>query len=80
MRQTAGILALLGLLVPLSLHAQSAPSDWDVAARHGPARNVEFDVDEGTWMSLDVSPDGGQIVFDLLGDIYTMPGEAARPA
>jgi len=30
-------------------------------------------------MSLDVSPDGKEIVFDLLGDIYSMPitgGEA----
>ena len=36
---------------------------------------VDIDVDEGTWMSLDVSPDGKQIVFDLLGDLYTLPIE-----
>lgn len=29
--------------------------------------------DAGTWMSVDVSPDGQQILFDLLGDIYVMP-------
>ncbi|CAN5635548.1 hypothetical protein BH23GEM3_BH23GEM3_13580 [soil metagenome] len=46
---------------------------WDVAAAHGPTRDLAFDTDEGTWMSLDVSPDGRQIVFDLLGDIYVMP-------
>ncbi|MBV8205470.1 MAG: PD40 domain-containing protein [Acidobacteria bacterium] len=43
---------------------------------------VEFTTDEGTWMSLDISPDGKTIVFDLLGDIYTVAaqggGEARR--
>jgi Tol biopolymer transport system component/imidazolonepropionase-like amidohydrolase len=37
------------------------------------ASTIEFTTDEGTWMSLDVSPDGNTIVFDLLGDIYTLP-------
>jgi Tol biopolymer transport system component len=44
-----------------------------------PDRKIEFTTDEGTWMSLDVSPDGKTIVFELLGDIYTLPiggGEA----
>ena len=36
-------------------------------------RNIDFTTSEGTWMSLDVSPDGKMIVFELLGDIYTMP-------
>lgn len=36
-------------------------------------RKSEFTATKGTWMSLDVSPDGQTIVFDLLGDIYTMP-------
>jgi Tol biopolymer transport system component len=35
-------------------------------------RRVAFDTDEGTWMSVDLSPDGRQLVFDLLGDLYTM--------
>ena len=44
-------------------------------------RTVEFETSEGTWMSLDVSPDGRTIVFELLGDLYTMPvtgGAATR--
>ncbi len=36
-------------------------------------RTVEFDTDEGTWVSLDVSPDGKTIIFDLLGHLYSMP-------
>ncbi len=45
------------------------------------AETLEFDTDEVTWMSLDVSPDGRTIVFELLGDLYTMPvggGAATR--
>jgi len=46
-----------------------------------PTRTVAFDAHEGTWLSLDVSPDGKTIVFELLGDLYTMPiagGDATR--
>lgn len=49
-----------------------------------PAAKVSFTTDEGTWMSLDVSPDGQTLVFDLVGQLYTMPynngqgGEAKR--
>jgi imidazolonepropionase-like amidohydrolase/Tol biopolymer transport system component len=46
-----------------------------------PARTIALDTDEGTWISLDVSPDGQSIVFDLLGDLYTLPiagGTAAQ--
>ncbi|MEA1882154.1 MAG: amidohydrolase, partial [Candidatus Marinimicrobia bacterium] len=54
---------------------------WDVTAKHGPTKTIEFTTSEGTWMSLDVSPDGREIIFDLLGDLYTMPisgGKATR--
>jgi Tol biopolymer transport system component len=38
-----------------------------------PERQVKFNTNEGTWTSVDVSPDGKTIAFDLMGDIYTMP-------
>lgn len=46
---------------------------WDVNNPPGPKAEVNIDVRSGTWMNVDVSPDGKQIVFDLLGDIFTMP-------
>jgi imidazolonepropionase-like amidohydrolase/Tol biopolymer transport system component len=53
---------------------------WNVEALPYPMTvEAEIDTDEGTWMSLDVSPDGKEIAFDLLGDIYAVPiggGEA----
>lgn len=52
---------------------------WSVNAPQGQFKDANIDVTSGTWMNVDVSPDGKTIVFDLLGDIYTMPikgGEA----
>jgi Tol biopolymer transport system component len=46
-----------------------------------PERKLSFETDQGTWISLDVSPDGQTLVFELLGDLYTIPikgGEAHR--
>ena len=46
-----------------------------------PTRTISFDTSEGTQMNVDVSPDGEMILFDLLGDIYTVPrtgGTATR--
>jgi hypothetical protein len=38
-----------------------------------PGRMLSETFTEGSWISLDVSPDGQSLVFDLLGDLYTMP-------
>jgi len=35
---------------------------WDVNNPPGPSSEVTIDTDEGTWLSLDVSPDGSFIV------------------
>jgi imidazolonepropionase-like amidohydrolase/Tol biopolymer transport system component len=57
---------------------EKKPDPWDVEGDHGPTTLVEFDTDEGTWMSCDVSPDGRTILFDLLGDIYKMAISGGR--
>lgn len=44
-----------------------------------PGRTVRFETREGSWLSLDVSPDGRTLVFDLLGDLYTLPITGGRP-
>ncbi|MEQ1567650.1 MAG: amidohydrolase family protein [Myxococcota bacterium] len=70
-------------LVVRSFAADAAPTDpsteWDVSAPHGPTHDVTLDLDEGTWMSVTVA--GDKLVFDLLGDLWSIPlggGEATR--
>ncbi|MEO7679836.1 MAG: amidohydrolase, partial [Sphingomonas sp.] len=43
-----------------------------------PARTLTIDTQGGSWMSLDLSPDGKAIVFDLLGDLYSLPATGGR--
>ena len=63
---------LVLLLFPIFLTAQNKKK-WDVNKPEGNYQEVDLQLKEGTWMNLDVSPDGQTIAFDLLGDIYTMP-------
>ncbi len=44
-------------------------------------RTIDLDTEEGSWMSVDLTPDGKTVVFDLLGDLYTVPftGGPATP-
>lgn len=47
----------------------------------GKTESLSFSTDEGSWLSLDITPDGQTIIFDLLGDLYTLPisgGQATR--
>ena len=77
------LLAFLAL--PVSLLAQRGAQPPRDPMQEGlplrPDRTFSFTTKTGNWTSLDVSPDGKSIVFDLLGDIYTMPitGGKATP-
>lgn len=57
-----------------------ADDKWDVNAPRGATlRDATIRTDEGTWIDVDVSPDGRTIAFSLLGDIYTMPIGGGTP-
>lgn len=73
-----GILLLAISLIPIPGEARQA-QEWDVTEPRGETRTIDFVTDQGTWMSVDVSPDGEWLVFDLLGHVYRVPvkgGEA----
>lgn len=69
----------------ISLHSQKKDSlsgqekFKDLPLESG--RMINFSTTEGTWLSLDLSPDGKTIIFSMLGDLYTIPfsgGKATR--
>ena len=60
--------------------AAKAEESWSVEAPKGATiKQVPIKTDEGTWMDVDVSPDGQTLAFTLLGDIYTMPITGGTP-
>lgn len=70
------IYSVLILTVTGFFSGVKAQSDekWDITATKAPETNIlNYTASEGSWISLDVSPDGEHIVFDLLGHIYLMP-------
>ena len=83
------VLWLAILIAGCSLSAQVAqdvwrPADdasWEIDGEqwnNWPTSEISYTTSEGTWMNLDVSPDGTHIVFDLLGNIYIMPIEGGE--
>lgn len=68
-------LLLLPVLMALPANAAEPVKEkkkWEVNAPPGEVKTVQLDTRSGTWMSVDVSPDGKQIVFDMLGDLYLL--------
>ncbi len=70
------LVATLALGLLTGVRADESPGTTDKDKKGLPLksdRTIEFTAEAGTWVTLDVSPDGKTIVFDLLGDLYTMP-------
>ncbi|MBL7742666.1 MAG: PD40 domain-containing protein [Chitinophagaceae bacterium] len=79
MRQLFAAIVFLFTISFVNAQDKKDSKKWDVSNPEGPYKEVSFTVSEGTWMNVDISPDGKEIIFDLLGDIYTIPstgGEA----
>jgi len=72
-------LCILVILFSFSAGSQDyypSGKDWKIDGEqweHWPTDVISFETNEGTWINLDVSPDGRWIVFDLLGNIYRIP-------
>ncbi len=70
---------VLGITHVGAIEAKAGDDEvWDIENTGQPTKDVSFMLTEGTWMSVDVSPDGKTIVFDLLGDLYIMPADGGK--
>ncbi len=72
LRSSSIACALTMLILGAQPGSAQAGASWDVTQPRGEVRTIDFETSEGTWMSLDLSPDGRWIVFDLLGHVYRM--------
>ena len=70
----------IALIAALTTPAVAQDADeWSIEESRAPSTTpLGFTATEGTWISLDVSPDGRRIAFELLGHIYEMPIEGGE--
>jgi dipeptidyl aminopeptidase/acylaminoacyl peptidase len=79
MKRSTPLLLLLCVLGGLiQVFPQSTSSSTSDRLPLKPDKELRFKTEEGTWLSLDVSPDGKTIVFDMLGDLFTLPIRGGR--
>jgi len=51
---------------------------WDVSSDQYHTRQINIDTKQTTWSNVTVSHDGKTLVFDMLGDIYSVPIEGGN--
>ena len=73
LRAALATLPAVALALLPALPGTAAAQEEDEPLPLEAARYASIDLTEGTWISVDVSPDGGTLVFDYLGDLYTVP-------
>ncbi|MGI8844313.1 MAG: TolB family protein, partial [Gemmatimonadaceae bacterium] len=77
----ASVLLIALPLVPAAAQRSEEGGSVKAELPLKPTRTASFTTTEGSWVSLDLSPNGQTIVFDLVGDLYTIPaagGKATR--
>src|SRR6056297_3349928 len=77
----AALAPQLGLAQDTDAEADSTYEESNNELPLEPGREFSFDLNEGSWIALDVSQDGHTIVFAFVGDLYPIPmsgGEATQ--
>ncbi|MDX5438220.1 MAG: amidohydrolase, partial [Pontibacter sp.] len=73
------VLCSLGLMLEPAMAQDAAKTEKDKDKKEKKdlplegTRKVKINTTEGSWLSLDVSPDGSKLLFDMLGDLYLLP-------
>lgn len=70
--------ALMALPATAAMNPKVEAPEWHVEQPQGEFNSVDISVNSGTWMNVDLSPDGETMLFDLLGDIYRMPASGGK--
>lgn len=77
-------LLLFGCFLAGAAAAEADVEESEVESSDGvelplkPDKTLSFSVDEATWMSLDISPQGDRLVIEVLGDLYLLPIEGGK--
>ncbi len=90
LRSTRSVVSAALLLATPAVLAGQTAAQADSAARAAATakslplittRSLAFETTEGSWLSVSLNPTGRSLVFELLGDLYTIPatgGSATR--